>query len=190
MRVLDASDGRHQRRKRDLLMRSLLGYAFLVVALFPLGGCASAEVEESPSRPPKISVDRINRPGTLADLRGGSVAVVTGRPVSRTTATSHGFPITLTTVEVEKVIVGSWGKKHALVSQLGTEQYVSEDTSPLLQLDQSYLLYLNIENDPDGTKRTVITGADGVYKLKGKVYEYAGGPGSSLPSTIELDDVI
>ncbi|MET7619278.1 hypothetical protein [Streptomyces sp. NPDC005408] len=164
----------------------------MAMAILSASGCT----EQKPAgKPPKqrISITQINRYTDLARLRRDSMAVVIATAAATGTGSRDGIPVTATQVEISKVVSGKLGKESVTVQQIGTADVASPDTSRLMEVGRTYLLYLSRNDGTKNLDRFVITGGDGIYLLHGGRYMYQGGPqkrsGDRLPASIDAEKV-
>lgn len=124
-------------------------------------------------------------------MQKDSTAVVLASAVGSNAAERDGFPITVTDLRISKILAGSISGSVIKVQQLGTESVESPDTSRLMKVGNTYLLYLGKNDGKENPDHFIITGGDGIYVLQGNRYLYRGGPsagpGKSLPKELAAD---
>ncbi|MFJ2185024.1 hypothetical protein OG473_25700 [Streptomyces anulatus] len=162
----------------------------VALAILSSSGCTAEQPRNEPRQ--RISVSQINRYTDLDQMQRDSVAIIVAHAVDSTSTTHDGFPITETSVKIEKVLAGSVPGSPVNVQQLGSDKVDSPDTSRLMKSGETYLLYLSKDSGKGNSEHFVITGGDGIYVLQDHQYVYQGGPptgpGKSLPTGLPADE--
>ncbi|GIJ43387.1 hypothetical protein Val02_02730 [Virgisporangium aliadipatigenens] len=163
--------------------RHALLVGLLAITSFPLVACAEDRPEAATTNRP-IAVTRVHRYTDLAALRRDSRSVILARATASRTGERDGFPMTITTVSVTTVVGGDTPPPQFEIRQLGTDRTPSPDTSQLMRVDRTYLLFVRPDQS-DPARPLGITGDDGIYVVEGGGYVFAGGFGGKLPPTLD-----
>ncbi|MEV6283820.1 hypothetical protein [Kribbella sp. NPDC051770] len=124
----------------------------------------------------------------MAALTKRSQTIVIGVAGPSTVTEVRGIPVTTTQVTIAESLTGGPPVEAVEVSQVGSDQVSAPELAGLMKEGATYLLFLATEKS-DGQQRTLVTGGDGIYERQGNRYVYSGGPGSSLPALLSLENL-
>jgi hypothetical protein len=148
---------------------------------------ACANQPAPPPAKPVIHMSRVDSFDSVAEMRAASTAVVHVTAGSAQPADLHDVSMTVTEVSVDKVVAGTMLNTKLRITQFGSPEVSSPDTSKLLVKGHRYLLFVKpyVISGVD-TGQFLITGDQGAYELTSGRYELTGASGAKIPATLPV----
>jgi hypothetical protein len=146
---------------------------------------ACANPPAPPPEKPVLHMSRVDSFDSVAEMRAASTAVVRVTAGSARPADLHDVSMTVTEVSVDKVVAGAMPDTKLRITQFGSPEVSSPDTSKLLVEGRRYLLFVKpyVISGAD-TGQFLITGDQGAYELGSGGYRLTGAPGAKIPATL------